>query len=87
MHSLLGQQESLKTPEALTRRIATDAKRAFAGAADDVALESYARLAVKELWGDSIKVTNFVPVLAMRRIREIIAKPELATAGTGRAGR
>lgn len=81
MESLLGQHESLKTPEALTRRVVIEARRAFDGVADEAEIELCARNAVTELWGDSIKVTTFVPVLAMRRIREIITAPELATAG------
>ena len=81
MESLLGQQESLKTPEALARRVVIEARRAFDGVADQTEIERCAHAAVSELWGESIKVTSFVPVLAMRRIREIITAPELAAAG------
>ena len=35
-----------------------------------------ARAAVSELWQDSIKVTTFIPVLAMRRMREIVSQHE-----------
>lgn len=83
METLLGQQESLKSAEAVTRRVVNEARRAFEGIVDEPALEEAARLAVTELWRDSIKVTTFVPVLAMRRIREIIGTPDRASIGTG----
>lgn len=72
MDTLLGSNESLKSEDAMTRRIVIDAKRAFDGAADESLLETAAQEAVRALWQDSIKVTTFIPVLAMRRIREIV---------------
>lgn len=83
MDTLLG-QSSLRTPEAVTRRIVIDAKRAFDGVADEAVIEKLAEQAVRELWKDSIKVTTFVPVLAMRRIRDIVNADDEVLVGSGR---
>jgi hypothetical protein len=40
----------------------------------DVVLEQRAIEATAEVWSDSIKVTNFVPVLALRRVREMLVE-------------
>jgi hypothetical protein len=71
MDTLLGQSESVRTPAAMTARVLADARRSFNGI-DDAVLEQFAREAVAELCGDSIKVTTFVPVLAMRRVRDLL---------------
>jgi hypothetical protein len=47
---------------------------------NDVVLEQLAREATAEIWTDSIKVTHFVPVLALRTVREKIAKAGELTA-------
>jgi hypothetical protein len=83
MEALLGQQDSLKTPEAVTKRITIEARRVFEGQAGDAQLEGFARDAVTEIWGDSIKVTTFVPVLAMRRVRELVEREQSTYAGMG----
>jgi hypothetical protein len=80
MEALLGEQESVRSVDAITRKLVIDAKRSFEGVADDAFLEQCARDAVNEIWRDSIKVTTFVPVLAMRRVREIVSSRELPTA-------
>jgi hypothetical protein len=78
METLLGGPQSLQSADAVTRRVVTDAKRNYEGVIDDALLEQCARDAVSEIWRDSIKVTTFVPVLAMRRVREIITSQESA---------
>ena len=83
MDSLLGQSDSVKTPAAMTARVFADAKRAFSGKADEAVLERMAGDAVDELCRGSIKVTTFVPVLAMRRVRELL---ELGSAALPVAG-
>jgi hypothetical protein len=72
MDTLLGQSESVRTPASMTARVLADAKRTYDGVVDDAVLERFAREAVDELCGDSIKVTTFVPVLAMRRVRDLL---------------
>jgi hypothetical protein len=85
MESLLGQSESVRTPEAMTARVFADAKRAFGGLADDVILERFARDAVGELCDGSIKVTTFVPVLAIRRVRDLIEGQPASLEAAGEA--
>lgn len=72
MDTLIGGTESLVSEATVTRRIVNDVKREFDGVADERFLEHVAHLAVRELWQDSIKVTTFVPLLAMRRVRDIV---------------
>lgn len=54
----------------MSDRVAADAKRLFGSFVNDLVLEQHASEATAEIWTDSIKVTNFVPVLALRRVRE-----------------
>jgi len=56
----------------MTACVLADAKRAFGGQADEAVLERFATDAVAELCDGSIKVTTFVPVLAMRRVRDLL---------------
>lgn len=85
MNSLLGQSEAVRTPAAMTARVFADAKRAFGGKTDEAVLERFAQDAVDELCRGSIKVTTFVPVLAMRRVRDLIETGPAALPATGDA--
>jgi hypothetical protein len=58
----------------MTARVLADAKRTFRDVTDEAFLERIAREEVDELCQDSIKVTTFVPVLALRRIRDRLAQ-------------
>ena len=57
---------------AMTARVLVEAKRLYQGVADDVILEQYASEAVAQLWTARIKVTTFVPLLALRQIRDAL---------------
>lgn len=72
MDSLLGRSDSVRTSAAMGARVLADAKRAFGDIADEAVLERITRDAVDELCRGSIKVTTFVPVLALRRVRDLI---------------
>jgi hypothetical protein len=64
----------------MSDRVVADAKRLYGSLVNDVVLEQRAREATAEIWTDSIKVTHFVPVLALRRVREQLAEAgELAS--------
>jgi hypothetical protein len=82
METLLGQQDATRTEDAVTRRVVIEAKRAFESVADEDFIEQAAQHAVKELWRDSIRVTTFVPVLAMRRVRETVDQRRTHETGT-----
>jgi hypothetical protein len=54
-------------------RVVADAKRLYGSLVNDVLLEQHAREATAEIWTDPIRVTHFVPVLALRRVQEKLA--------------
>jgi hypothetical protein len=83
MATLLGDAEALKTPGAVADRVLADARRSYSDSVDDSFLQDWSRRAVDELWTDSIKVKNFVPVLALRRIRDVVEAQD--PAGASRA--
>lgn len=56
------------TLESVTERVYNDASKVFGDTIAQETLADWVSSAVAELWGDSVKVTNFVPVLAMRKI-------------------
>lgn len=76
MNVMFGGDESLQDRAAITDRIVSDARRLYRDLADDDALERSARRAVAEVWPGSIKVTSFVSVLALRRLREMLAEED-----------
>ncbi len=57
----------------MSDQVVADAKRLYGSFVNEVVLEQRAREATAEIWTDSIKVTHFVPVLALRRVRETLA--------------
>ncbi len=56
------------TPETVVARVVRDASRTFGASIDETTLTLWAETAVAALWSDSIKVTSFLPVLAMRQV-------------------
>ena len=66
------QGETLGTSAAMTARVLSDARRAWGDEANGPLLEHCARGAVADLWRDSIRVKTFVPVLALRQIRDML---------------
>ncbi|MER3437064.1 MAG: hypothetical protein C4346_05375 [Chloroflexota bacterium] len=76
-----GQMPSWTASAAITDRVIADAKRVFRDVADEQVIERLTREAVAELCDDSIKVTAFVPVLAMRRVRDLIADQAIVQRG------
>ena len=55
------------TPDEMVERVVNDARRSYDDIDEDT-LSLWAENAVTELWGDSVKVTSFLPVLALRKI-------------------
>ncbi len=66
------------TPEEMANRVLKDARRTYGDEVEVEQLQMYAEAAVADLWRDSIKVTSFVPVLAMRLIRDMLEKRSTA---------
>lgn len=65
--------ERPQTREATEQRIYTDALRTFAGDCTPEELKGYVSAAVTSLWTDETRVTTFIPVLAMREVRAMLA--------------
>jgi hypothetical protein len=57
---------------AMTARVYADAERVFGGQAPAVVLERCAHDAVADLWVEGIRITSFVPVLALRHVRDML---------------
>jgi hypothetical protein len=73
MEAVIIGQEAVQTADSVARRLVSDARRTYDAQIDDAFLEECARDAVNDVWHDSVKVTTFVPLLAMRRMREIVS--------------
>ena len=56
------------TQEAIAARVARDATRIYGDTIAAETLADWASSAVAELWGDSVRVTTFLPVLALRMV-------------------
>lgn len=63
-------QERAATPEAMRLRVLGEARRAFPDELGEVDLETCVAEAVSGLWTDGTRVTSFIPVLALREVRE-----------------
>lgn len=72
MDNVFGQKNAGETADAMAKRVLTDARRAFGDEVEEPLLERYAHEAVASLWQESIRVKTFVPVLALREIREML---------------
>ena len=74
-------EPTIATPTAMAARVLVDARRTFGDDADELVLEGFVRRAVTDLWGDTIKVTSFVPVLALRQVRDLLEGAQPPTSG------
>ncbi len=59
-----------KTSQAISARVLAECRRTYGTVADDSIIQSWVSLALSGLLTDETRVTQFVPVLAMREIRE-----------------
>ena len=82
MDTLLGSADAFKSEDGVRARVLSEARRTYSQLVDDSFLEDLTARAVDELWTESIKVKSFVPVLALRRIRDMIESQE--STGVGR---
>lgn len=72
MGTPMQEPNAVVTPATMATRVLKDARRAFGDTVESAELERCAEAAVADLWRDSIKVTTFIPVLALRQIREML---------------
>ncbi len=83
MEAPRGLHQPAMTPSAITARVVLDAKRAFSNGRDEERVERVARQAVEEFWSGKVKVTTFIPVLAIRRIRDLLEQQSENSSTTG----
>ena len=71
---------SAMTQEAVTARVSRDATRIYGDTIAEETLAYWASSAVAELWGESVKVTTFLPVLALRMVgTQVKSQSEMVT--------
>lgn len=63
-------QPAAQTADTLLQKVLTDARVIFGDRATEAELDSLVKSAVHDLYGDSIRVSTFVPLLAIRQVRE-----------------
>jgi hypothetical protein len=62
--------EIVSTLASVADRVLTDARRSFGAEMDVVTLEKEVQDVLSGLWSDSTRVTTFIPVLALRELRD-----------------
>ena len=70
MESVIETAEAAMTRSRMTERVLADAHRSFACGVDVNVLQGQIVQIVDDLWTESTKVTTFIPVLALRDLRE-----------------
>lgn len=76
MDQFAGRGETLQSATSLIDRVTVDAKRQYGAVIAPLVLERYARVAVETLCTEATRVRSFVPVLAMRQIRDMLSSSE-----------
>ena len=61
---------SAPTVASVSEKVVADAQRSFAADVDATLLERQVHEIVAQLWTESTKVTTFIPVLALRDLRD-----------------
>ena len=69
MEAVLG-TDNVPTAATVAEKVLADAQRSFASDVDATLLERQVQDIVAQLWTESTKVTTFIPVLALRDLRE-----------------
>ena len=59
-----------KTSQAISARVLAECRRTYGSVADDSTIQVWVSSALSSLLTEHTRVTQFVPVLAMREIRE-----------------
>ena len=69
MNAVSDDTEQVATLATMSARVLADAQRSF-GEVDATVLEQHVHEVVSLLWTESTKVTSFIPLLALRDLRE-----------------
>jgi hypothetical protein len=65
-----------KTAETIRARVLAESRRTYGATIDDITLESWVASVLGSLLTEQTRVTQFIPVLAMRDIREFFVRYE-----------
>lgn len=68
--------ETYRDRKKIDEMVIRNAKLSYHGRADPVVLENWARDAVAELWSDDVRVTRYIPALALREVGARVAEAE-----------
>ncbi len=60
-----------RTSQAISARVLAECRRTYGTLVDDLTIQSWVSSTLSSLLTEQTRVTQFVPVLAMRQIREI----------------
>lgn len=80
MDDSIGESDSMNNCSGMTTRVIRDAVRHFGPDVDRHSVERLATKAVADLWTEPVRVKTFIPVLAMREIRDMLKGDGLALA-------
>lgn len=70
MKAVSDDKEQVATLATVSARVLADAQRSFAAEVDAAVLEQQVHEVVSRLWTESTTVTTFIPLLALRDLRE-----------------
>ncbi|HET9660435.1 MAG TPA: hypothetical protein VFP05_08885 [Thermomicrobiales bacterium] len=59
-----------RTAQTITARVLAESRRTYGATVDDITLQSWVTSALSALLTEQTRVTQFIPLLAMRDIRE-----------------
>jgi hypothetical protein len=72
MDAVMEVDSATVTRATVSARVYADARKLFAAEIDDSALETQVTEVLETLWTESTKVMTFIPVLALRDLRDRI---------------
>ncbi len=70
MEPLLGESNATLSVESVRAKVVAEACKRYAGRGVRTDVEAAANRAVDELLSEGVRVTAFIPVLALRKVRE-----------------
>jgi hypothetical protein len=72
MDAVIDAETATTARATMSERVYADARRMFAADVDEVVLETQVAQVLENLWTESTRVTTFIPVLALRDLRDRI---------------
>lgn len=73
-------QDGFASPDMVRARVLKDAQQSHVGV-DSAEIEQCVQTALGSLWTEQTRVTTFIPVLALREVREMLERRAGAASG------